>query len=218
MATTERAIDRGSRQAHAARAALGEELRRARVQRGLSQGKVGSAAGMSRMQVSRIERAVVAELSISALCRLSAVLGLHLSIKVYPDGDPLRDEGHAALLARAVAKIKCSGRWSREVPLPIPGDLRAWDAILETDDGRVALEAETRLADLQALQRRLARKKRDDPGVGSVILVVGDTRHNRRILAQHGAMLKTDYPLNEAALLSILEIGLVPPRNGMMLA
>ena len=69
-------------------------------------------------------------------------------------------------------------------------DQRAWDAVITTvaqaGDGRprrclIGVEAETRLRDLQALQRRLALKRRDG-GVDRVILLVADTRSNRAIL------------------------------------
>ena len=43
------------------------------------------------------------------------------------------------------------------------------------------VEAETRLDDLQALERRVRLKQRD-LGVRRVILLVADTRHNRAVL------------------------------------
>lgn len=69
-----------------------------------------------------------------------------------------------------------------EVPLPIATDLRAWDAVIEGADWRRPVEAETVLDDIQALERRLALKVRDGR-VDGVILVVADTRRNRRALA-----------------------------------
>jgi hypothetical protein len=66
-----------------------------------------------------------------------------------------------------------------EVPLPIVGDLRAWDAVIRGVDWRRPVEAETVVDDIQALERRLALKVRDG-GVDGVILVIADTPRNRR--------------------------------------
>ena len=68
-----------------------------------------------------------------------------------------------------------------EVLLPIRGDLRAWDLLIEGRGWRIAVEAETVLDDLQALERRLNRKQRDG-GIDVLILLVADTRRNRRAL------------------------------------
>jgi hypothetical protein len=74
-------------------------------------------------------------------------------------------------------------RWKSEVPIPITGDQRAWDAVVSgSGQGRVAIEAETRLRDIQALQRRVALKRRDDPSIDSVVLLVAGTRGNRFVL------------------------------------
>jgi hypothetical protein len=47
---------------------------------------------------------------------------------------------------------------------------------------QVAAEAETVLADIQAAERKIALKQRDG-GIDHVILLVADTRRNRRALA-----------------------------------
>ena len=110
----------------------------------------------------------------SAYC---AVVGLDLSIRTYPAGDPIRDRAQLALLERLRARLHPTLRWRTEVPLPIEGDLRAWDA--EIRPARLPLawarvEAETRIADGQALERKLALKLPATPG-GHLILLVADT-------------------------------------------
>jgi hypothetical protein len=69
-----------------------------------------------------------------------------------------------------------------EVALPIDGDRRAWDAMIVGAGWRVGVEAETVLDDIQAVERRLALKRRDGD-VDHVILLVADTRRNRLALA-----------------------------------
>ena len=51
--------------------------------------------------------------------------------------------------------------WRPEVPLPIAGDRRAWDAQCVLDRTRGRDRGEMRLFDLQALDRRIALKRRD---------------------------------------------------------
>jgi hypothetical protein len=74
-------------------------------------------------------------------------------------------------------------RWRTEVPLPIPGDLRSADGVATTDDFAAIVEAETRLDDVQAAERRLRSKQRDLGG-RRAILLVADTRHNRHVIDQ----------------------------------
>ena len=66
--------------------------------------------------------------------------------------------------------------------MPITGDARSADALLTGETFRAIVEAETRLADVHATERRLAAKARD-LGVDRVILLVLDSRHNRDVIA-----------------------------------
>jgi hypothetical protein len=56
------------------------------------------------------------------------------------------------------------------------------------------VEAETRLADVQAQLRRLALKARDGQAA-AVLLVVADTRHNRAALDLAESTLDADFPV-----------------------
>lgn len=184
MGTRERPDDRGRRRVRAAIVRLGEEHRIARVGAGLSLRDTAVASGSSRSQLSRFERGSIDRASLTELGAWFAVLGLDLVIKAYPAGDPIRDRAQLALLERLRGRLHPSLRWRTEVPLPIPGDLRAWDAEVrghEPKPWRARIEAETRIAGGQALQRRLSLKLRDDPG-GHLILLVSDTRSNRAAL------------------------------------
>ena len=137
-------------------------LHRARLEHGLSQAAVAGALRMSRSQVSRIENAQVPEVPLSRMARLLAVVGLELSARAYPAGSPIRDQGHRALLDRLRARASPAVVWRFEVPLGRSGDQRAWDAVLLIAGRPLAVEAETRPRDVQALQRRVSMKLRDD--------------------------------------------------------
>jgi hypothetical protein len=101
------------------------------------------------------------------------------------------------------------------VPVPIPGDLRAWDAQLRIDGAIVGIEAEMRLSDLQALDRRIALKCRDS-GISIVILLVADTRANRRILSEQRETLRASFPLDTRAVMSALRSGRAPAASGIV--
>ena len=119
------------------------------------------------------------------LAEVAALVGLDLVGRTYPGGTPLRDAAHAALLGRLRSRLASSLAWRTEVPvIAIPGvpDQRAWDATISGPSWTIGVEAETRVSDLQALERRLALKRRDS-GIDIVVLLLNDTTHHQRLLA-----------------------------------
>jgi len=172
--------------------------------------------GLSGQQVGRIERGLSPDVSIAVLCRLLAVVGLELSARAYPAGEPIRDRAHVAVLGRFRGRLHRSLRWRTEVPLPVAGDLRAWDGHVSGAGWRVGVEAETRPSDLQALQRRLALKLRDG-GVDALILVLADTRHNRALLQAHGEELAQRFPVPGRRAMELLAAGAPPGGSAVVL-
>lgn len=217
MASRERPAEVGGRRARQIIVQLGDELLRARLDRGLSQATVAAATGISRSEVSRIERAEVARVSVAVLSRLLAVVGLELSARAYPKGSPIRDRAQLALLARFRAVVGESVRVRSEVPLPTPGDMRAWDMVLAVTTGLVAVEAETRPRDVQALLRRVELKLRDDPAIKSAVLLLADTRHNRALVREHGEILRANFPQDARQTLRALGQGIDPGGSGIIL-
>ena len=209
MATRDRPIDRANRTATAMVASAAEELRRARTNGGLSQRDVARAAGLSHATVSRIERAASPEASLIVLARFASVVGLKPRLRFYPDGDPIRDVAHARLLERLHSRVHPDLRWRTEVPLLIPGDLRAWDATIIGTDFGVGVEAETRLPDLQAAVRRTNLKQRDGE-LDHVILLIADTRTNRLALRLSAADLGVVFPVSQRDALRALREGRDP--------
>jgi hypothetical protein len=171
---------------------------------------------MSHHQLGRIERGQLATLTFDQLCRAGMAVGLRFSGRLYPDGDAVRDEASLRLLDRYVALLPAFARVDREVPVPSAGDLRAWDALVHLGGRRAGIEAETRLSDLQALERRLALKLRDGR-VDLLLLVVADTRHNREVLARHREALRSLLPLDGAAIRAALRRGELPAASGILL-
>ena len=217
MATRERQRDRGARRARASLVELGRALREARRALGLRQADVARAAGVSRAWVSRIELGQAPEVGIRMLSILLAIVGLDLSLRAYPGASPLRDEGHRQLLERFRRLLPTGAPWSTEVPLPLPGDQRAWDAMTGLWGLRVGIEAEMRPLDLQALERRLELKARDG-GADRLILVLSDSRANRRLIRLSQPSMRTRFPLQGAAAIGAMRSAVDPGCNLLVLA
>jgi hypothetical protein len=100
--------------------------------------------------------------------------------------------------------------------MPIRGDLRAWDAMIRGTGWVEGVEAESRPRDLQAVRRRIALKERDS-GVGAVILLLADTRHNRELVRAHDEALGADFPIPGKAALELLRAGRNPGGSSVVL-
>jgi transcriptional regulator with XRE-family HTH domain len=222
MAIRRRRADVGEARGRALVALAGREFLGARTNAGLSQDEVAAAVGISRSQYGRIERGLSPQVSLATIARIAAVLGLEASLRLYPDAEPIRDAAHVALLERLHVRCHPSLRWQTEVPLPRPGDLRAWDAIVtgfSTSAGhraRGAVEAETRPVDAQALERKLALKERDG-AVAWVILLLADTRHNRAFLTGPGRSLRARFSLDGRRAVELLAAGADPGAGAIVL-
>ncbi|MEA2621229.1 MAG: hypothetical protein QOH61_139, partial [Chloroflexota bacterium] len=167
--------------------------------------------------LSRIERGLSDRVPAETLFRLASVLGMRLSIKAYPDGPPLRDAGQTALIARLRARTCADLRWRYEVLITNdPSDRRAWDAEVTGPDVKIRVEAEVRLHDVQALERRLALKLRDSPS-GTVILLIQGSAANRRLLAGAASSLMDAFPNGTRLTLAALAVGRDPGRNTIVL-
>jgi transcriptional regulator with XRE-family HTH domain len=217
MPPKERAIDRGTRRGSALVIELGRELRQARVEHGLSQASIGRAVGLSGPAVSRIERGQVRTVSILNLARLLSIVGLDLSARAYQTGTPMRDKAQIALLGHLRTYLPASVSWQTEVPVGSSGDLRAWDAVIRLGDDRIAVEAETRLTDVQAVERRIALKLRDS-GMSKAILLLANTRTNRTSIRVFQLSLSASFPVSGADALNSLRAGRLPVGSAVILA
>lgn len=172
---------------------------------------------MSASQVGRFERGQIQEVTIGKVCRLSAAVGLVASLRLYPDGDPVRDAAQVRLLERLRARIDPSFRWRTELPLLGRDDLRAWDAVADGTGCTDGIEAETRLSDLQATERKIMLKLRDDASINHVFMLVADTRANRASLAFGRDTLRGNFSLDTREILSSLAKGRCPGANGLII-
>lgn len=218
MSTAERRMDRARQASRSIQEEVGRDLRRARLSHDLSLVQLAAASGLSRSQISRIERAELPHVALEDLVTVGALLGLRVWVRSFPNGVPLRDTAHLALLERLRSILHPSLGWAQEVPVALPGsgDLRAWDATIRGEPWRIGVEAETRARDAQELERRLALKQRDGH-VDHLILLLADTRWNRRAVRAAGAGLTSLLPLDGPRILDALRAGREPEGSGIVL-
>ena len=216
MASRERAIDRGTRIGRRIVVTSGHDLRNARVATGLSLKDVGRAVKLSYSQIGRIERAEHPSVSVMQLARIGSVVGLDVSVRFYAGGSPLRDAAHLALIERFRACLSRDLVFRTEVPLPGPGEQRAWDGMVFGAGAPAGVEAETRLFDIQALECRVALKARD-AGVTRVILVVAATRGNRLVVREAAPSLEIAFPIPGRMALKALVAGRDPGGSTLVL-
>jgi transcriptional regulator with XRE-family HTH domain len=193
-----------------------KEIAGARIAAGVSRADIGRAVGLSTSQVDRFERGALQDVRLEQICRLAVAVGLSPSLRFFPDGDAIRDGGHLRLFERLRSRLPTMARLRSEVPLHGRTDLRAWDAVLDGHGCIDAFEIETRLADVQATERRVMLKSRDDTVVAHTFLVIADTRANRAALVTAREPLRGNFPLDTRAALTTFGSGRCPGRNGLI--
>ncbi len=162
---------------------LGEELARARRTCGATQAEVARLLSWSPSKVRRIERGQRASVTHLELACFASVVGLRYNGRMFPGGARLRDATQLKLINgyRTLA-VECGWNCRIEDPIPIIGDLRAFDLMLRTTGLRVAHEFISRLYDGQAQVRPILQKQRD-AGIDTLILVIKDNAENRGLVA-----------------------------------
>jgi transcriptional regulator with XRE-family HTH domain len=212
MSTREGIVSRGKAGIRHELVRVYGELREVRRSRGLAQREVAAALRISQEHVSRVERGRVGAPDLILLGAHAAVLGLRLRLQLYVDADPIRDAAQLRLVDALRVRLPGTIPVRTEVPLPVPGDRRAWDAVVMLDGGWVGVEAETRLRDAQAVQRRIELKRRDDPRIARIVLLLADTAHHRGVVGS----LRMAFPLGTREALAALGRGDVPPLDGIV--
>ena len=170
--------------------------------------------GISVDRLKRAERGEPNALTIDLAARIAPVVGLQLAASPHPNGDPVRDRAQLALLERFRPRLHSSLSWRTEVPIPIAGDLRGADGLIEGAFGSILVEAETRLTDLQAVERKSVLKKRDI-GADRLILLIAETPNNRKVMDLHPE-LRERFPMGPRRCLAALARGEDPGGDGLV--
>lgn len=204
----------GSRRSRLLRQRIANDLTNARISAGLSVREVARRVGIGQHRLERAEAGDANTLTIDLAARVAPVLGLQLAVSLHPNGDPVRDRAHLALLGRFRARSHRNLKWRTEVPMPITGDLRAGDGVVEGGFGTILVEAETRLTDLQGVERKALLKARD-LGVDRVILLLADTANNRRVMDLHPE-IRERFPVSQRRCLAALSRGADPGGDSIV--
>jgi transcriptional regulator with XRE-family HTH domain len=195
---------------------IGRELRVARILAGLTQVEVARRLDKSASYISRVEHGLIAGIDMAELYRHAAVVGLKPYLKLFPLGRRVMDGPQLALWRRFRSRLADAWQVALEVPVPLPGDLRAADAVIDIPGCRCMVEVITRLADFQA-QYRAATVKARDLNVDFIIFVLADTATNRRILREAGIAATDAFPLRTRDALRALGAGVSPGANAVLM-
>lgn len=195
---------------------IGRELRVARLIGGMTQTQVAAQLGKSTSHVSRVEHGLLKAIGIVQITKHAAVVGLKPWVRLYPVVARPLDAAQLALLGRFRERISDAWKVILEAPMPLPGDLRAADALISIDGCVCVVEIITRMADFQA-QLRSAQLKKRDMHATRLILVVAANATNRRALHQAGVAVGDAFPLNTRATLRALAERRDPGADGLVL-
>jgi transcriptional regulator with XRE-family HTH domain len=215
MPFRETASERGARRGRRLVGRTAEGLANARRSSGLSLREVARKLGVGHARVARAERGDRSALTIDFASRYAAIVGYELGVTLHPDGEPVRDKAHLALIARLRARLAPGVRVRTEVPIPIAGDRRSADLVLGVESLDILVEAETRLDDIQATERNIAGKQRD-LAAERVVLLVADTRHNREVI-RGVPELRARFPVDTRTCLAALKEGLDPGGDSLVI-
>lgn len=211
-----RSIDRGTERGRRLRSSIGGEIRAARIDRNLTLDEIGRAVGVSASTLSRLERGLLEHVDLMLLARTCAAVGLELSVRAFPGGQPIRDHAQVALLGEFRSRLHPSLDWATEVPLPSSGDPRAWDGLIRGPSWRYGVEGETAPHDGQATLRRLALKERDGQ-VDGVLLILRDTRQSRSFLREIADVAGSNFPVAGARAMELLGVGADPGGSAIVM-
>lgn len=192
-----------------------DEIHERRLMSGGTQAQLAEAVGISRSLVGALERNELEDPGVVELARLAAAVGLDLSLRAFAGDTVLRDAAQVRLLNRLRAECHPSLGWTLEATVA-PGDPRAFDALVGHRPHAAAVEAISRLCDVQR-QTRPIQAKLEASEVPAVLLLVAATRGNRVALREAGRQLRDAYPLGSRAVLAMLRNGEVPRQSGIVL-
>ena len=214
MPATLRRMDEANRRAERVRRDLAEELRRSRIQCGLSQEAVAQALGCDKATISRLERGLGPDIGVGHLVRHASVVGLVLRLDLFPAGALIRDAGQLKVLNRLQPHVRPPFVWLLEMPVG-PNDLRAFDAGAVMPGCRIGFEVWSRVRDVQA-QARSSQRKKVDARLDRLILVFGETAANRSAVRDAGDALRRAFPLTTREVLTALRQARDPGEDGLV--
>lgn len=195
----------------------GEEVALARARLGLSVAHAARIGGVARTTLRRIE-AGDPGVSLITLARAAAGVGLDVTVRAFPGRAPrLRDTGQLQLAERLRAMAHPA--WRATLELPLPGG-RSADLVFFGPGEIVHVEIWRRAEDFQH-QHRSGVAKRELLQAGHarpvrLVMAIEDTDHNRRVMADHQAIIASELPADSRAVLRALRNGQPLGSDGLL--
>jgi transcriptional regulator with XRE-family HTH domain len=195
------------------------EIRRLRLDAGISQSRLAAAAGLDQGHLSRIEASRV-EPSIAVLVALSDALGADLAIRLYPTTGPrIHDDLQGAMIEATLPEIHL--RWKRLLEVSVTRPARGSIDLVLADPLEGVVVATEFQSDLRRLEQqvRWAADKAASlqsseawplicgAGQASTIarcLVLRSTSRTRELARRFEAVLRAGYPAPAAAVVAAI--------------
>ena len=212
------------------RSTIGTDLRRLRLDAGLSLARVAEASGISRSLLNEIELSS-ADSSLPTLVEIADALGADLSIRFYPNTGPLVRDHIQARIMEELLRI-AHPRWKRftEVPVYRPARGRI-DAVFHDPVAAVVVATEVH-SQIRRLEQQLGwanlkaeslpsadfwRHLDREPTIGR-LLVLRSTRATRERARRFESTLRAAYPAPAADVFCALAGDREWPGNGLLWA
>lgn len=198
------------RRTHVIVAVTGADIKRMRLDAGLSQRRLADAAGIDDGFLSQIERGL-REPSLAVLVAISNALGGDLHLRIYPGTGPRTRDPLQARMVEAFLR-DLHPRWTRHLEVPVYRPVRGViDVVLHDPKALVVGAAEVQ-SELRRLEQQIrwSHEKADALPSASIwqfpgpeprvdrVLIIRNTRVNRTIVEQFATTLATEYPARAA--------------------
>lgn len=218
MSARDDVVHRGQEKGRAAWDRYRREIRHARLGLGKSQALAARQAGIDPATWNRVEKDHLQKVDFAMLGRMAAVVGLDLTVNLYPSARRLHDSPQLELQADTRYLFGPAWDWRTEVHVGIPPDQRAWDlgGTHRRTRLQVRLDAESVFADCQAVMRRIEGKRVAD-GDPRIVLAVRSSRGNRRGVDEAMDLLRTAFPVDGRVGLAALREGEDPGGNVLLM-
>ena len=196
---------------------IGREITLARLNLGLSRRGAALLAGVSRSTYERVEDGDP-HISVDTITRVAFALGLKVWAKAFPVRTPsLRDTGQLRIAETLRQLANAAFHVVVEFGL---GNGRSADLVLFGALEILHIEIERFLHDFQAQYRAAVAKRDELAGAHErpvrLVLAIEDTRHNRRMFAEHESLIRSTLPAGSREVLHALRTGEALGRDGLV--
>ena len=209
-------------------AALGAEVRRARLRRRLTQAQLGARTGLSRMAISRAERGLGGGLTLDAWQRIGIALGVPVFVSLRRDHlAETRDAPHLAMQELVLRTGRGAGYTGTfELPTKPLEPARSIDVGLIDDRHRrvVVDECWNTFGDIGAAARSSDRKVAEAEALAfarwgdvehhvGLVWTVRATAANRALVARYPEVFAAQFPGSSIGWVDALTTGAPPPSQ-----